>query len=353
MSKRLLLAPLALALMAADAPPSQQNDPAVIATIASLPLYAPGRRVSGTVRLWGHGSAKRNFMGALMTRWAEEFVRYQPDVRFENHMYGTASAIGALALDQADIALLGEEISPAAERLFRRAKGYAPTGISVATGSLDVNYFDYAHMVFVRRDNPLTELTLQQVEAIFGAEHRCTPHNIRHWGELGLTGDWAGKPITPYGWKTDVDFGLFISERALCSSHRWNPAIREYAHIKKDDGSQYDHGQQILDALAQDRYGIAISSTLYHNPNVRPLALAWNAKVRPAAPTNASLIDESYPLVRIIPAYVDRAPGRPLAPAVAEFLRFVLSRQGQTALVAESGYLPVGRKILLRERGRL
>lgn len=114
MNRRLLLAPFALALIAADAPPSQQQDPVVAATIASLPAYAPGHQVSGTIRLWGHGSAKRNFMGALMTRWADEFVRYQPSVRFENHMYGTASAIGALALDQADIALLGEEISPAA-----------------------------------------------------------------------------------------------------------------------------------------------------------------------------------------------------------------------------------------------
>jgi phosphate transport system substrate-binding protein len=348
------LAALAAALLlAASAPAETPADPVVTAAIAALPDYAPRAQVSGTIRLWGHGSAKRNFMGALMTRWADEFARYQPGVRFENHMYGTASAIGALALDQADIALLGEEISPAAATLFRRAKGYAPTGISVATGSLDVNYFDYAHMIFVRRDNPLTSLTLQQVEAIFGAEHRCTPRNVRRWGDVGLKGGWARKPITPYGWKTQVDFGLFISERALCDSHRWNPAIREYAHIKYPDGSQYDHGQQILDALAKDKYGIAISSTFYHNSDVRPLALAWNAKVPAVLPTKASLIDQTYPLVRIIPAYVDHAPGKPLSPAVSEFLRFILSRQGQTALVAESGYLPVGRKILLRERGKL
>jgi phosphate transport system substrate-binding protein len=349
-----LLAGLAAALLAgvpavADPP----TDPVVAHTVASLPDYEPTHRVSGTIRIWGHGSAKRNFMGGLVARWADEFQRLQPGVRFENHLYGTASAIGALAVGEADLALLGEEISPAAETLFRRAKGYAPTGISVATGSLDANYFDYAHMVFVRRDNLLAQLSLQQIGAIFGDDRHCTPHPIRTWGDLGLKGDWADKPITPYGWKTDVDFGLFVAERAICGSHRWNPAMREFVHVKQPDGSQYDHGQQIVDALAKDRYGIAISNSRYTNPEVRPIALAWSARGPFVAANNASLINETYPLVRIIPAFVDRAPGKPVAPAVAEFLRYILSRQGQRALVEESAYLPLSRKVIERERGKL
>jgi len=349
---RLLLIGASLALSAA-APPQQLPDPAVVATVASLPDYIPQHQVNGTIRIWGHGSAKRNFMGGLVARWADEFQHLQPGVHFENHLYGTASAIGALAVGEADMALLGEEISPAAGRLFHRARGYAPTGISVATGSLDANYFDYAHMIFVRRDNPLARLTLQQVGAIFGDDRHCTPRPIRTWGDLGLKGEWAGKPITPYGWKTDVDFGLFVAERAICGSHRWNPAMREFVHLPQPDGSQYDHGQQIVDALARDRYGIAVSNVRYTNPDVRPIALAWTAKGPFVPATNASLVAETYPLVRIIPVFVDRAPGRPITPVVAEFLRYILSRQGQRALIEESAYLPLNRQTLLHERAKL
>src|SRR5258708_20786628 len=101
-------------------------------------------------------------------------------------MYGTASAIGALYTGAGDIAILGEEISPAAATAFEREKHYAPTGIQIATGSLDVNFFDYAHMVFVHQDNPLKGPTLAQLDAIFGPQHRPSPPNIRTWSQPGL-----------------------------------------------------------------------------------------------------------------------------------------------------------------------
>jgi phosphate transport system substrate-binding protein len=320
---------------------------------ASLPLYAPGQKVAGTISLWGHGSFKRDFMGNLVKSWIRQFQQHQPDVRFDYRMYGTASAVGALYTGAGDIAILGEEISPDAARAFLRAKGYAHTDISIATGSVDVNFFDYAHMVFVHKDNPIGKLSLTQLDAIFGAEHRRGPRNIRTWGELGLTGEWVGQRIQPHGWKTDVDFALFFRERVLEDSHRWNADIREYVHVTRPDGSQYDHGQQIVDALAQDRHGIAISNLRYATPGVKALALAWNDAGPWFEPTPANLISQDYPLVRIIPAIIDREPGKPIKPAVREFLRFVLSREGQQMLVAESGYLPLGRKILGEQRSKL
>ncbi|MBS0662741.1 MAG: hypothetical protein JSR48_05715 [Verrucomicrobia bacterium] len=317
--------------------------------VAQLAPYAPGGQVQGVVRLWGHGSPKRDFMGRLMAAWIDGFRRRQPGVTFENHLYGTASAIGALYTGAGDLALLGEEISPAAAVAFRRAKGYDPTGIEIATGSLDVNYFDYAHMVFVHRDNPVAGLTLAQLDAIFGAEHRRGPRNLRNWGGLGLTGEWQARPIRPYGWQADVDFALFFRERVLEDSHRWNPALREFTHLRRPDGSQYDHGQRILDALAEDPAGIALSNVRYANPAVRALPLARAAGEPYYPPTAANLIAQTYPLVRIIPAYVDRPPGQPVAPAVREFLRFVLSREGQELLVRESGYLPLGPAAVRRQ----
>lgn len=320
-----------------------------VALVDSLPVYAPREQVSGTLRLWGHGSYRRNFMGKLLERWTTRFHQLQPGVTFENRMYGTSNAIAALSLGAGDIALLGEEISPQAAAEFRRARGYAPTEFQVATGSLDVNFFDYAHMIFVHRDNPLAQLDLAQLEAIFGTEGKLGAKPVRTWGDLGLKGEWADRPIQPYGWKVDEDFALFFRERVLGDSHRWNPAIKEYVHVTRPDGTQYDHGQQILDALAADRYGIAISNVRYAVPGVKTVALAWRPGETAVQADKASLIAQRFPLVRIIPAFVDQPPGRPLAPAVREFLRFMLSREGQQALIEETGYLPIGREIIERQ----
>jgi phosphate transport system substrate-binding protein len=323
------------------------------AFVDELPLYAPQGQVGGTIRLWGHGSYRRNFMGKLLDRWITRFQQLQPGVKFENRMYGTASAIGALSLGAGDLALLGEEISPQAALEFRRARGYAPTEFQVATGSLDVNFFDYAHMIFVQRDNPLAQLSLAQLEAVFGTEGRMGSKPLRTWGDLGLTGEWADKTIQPYGWKVDEDFALFFRERVLRDSHRWNPAIKEYVHVLRPDGTQYDHGQQILDALAADRYGIAISNVRYAVPGVKTVALARQPGEPAVQADQATLIAQQFPLVRIIPAFIDRAPGQPVEPAVREFLRFMLSREGQQALIEETNYLPIGPGIIARQLAQL
>ena len=254
----------------AESTREQLGADAALAFVDQLPAYQPEQRVTGHLRIWGHGSFKRDFMGKLLASWITEFAKAQPDVTFENRMYGTASAIGALYSGAGDIAILGEEISPAALRAFRRARGYDPTGIEIATGSLDVNFYDYAHMIFVHRDNPLRRLTLAQLAAIFGAEARRGGPLVRRWGQLGLTGDRASAAIQPYGWKTDVDFALFFRERVLEGSHRWHGGIREYEHAIRADGSQYDHGQRIVDALAADRNGIAISIFAIRTPMSGP-----------------------------------------------------------------------------------
>src|SRR5260370_39966161 len=102
----------------------------------------------------------------------EGFRKFQPAVQIENKMYGTASAIGALYPGAADLTILGEEIHAPAAAAFERVMHYPPLGIDIATGSLDVRHFDYAHSFFVHTDNPITKLTLTQLDAIFGSQHR-------------------------------------------------------------------------------------------------------------------------------------------------------------------------------------
>lgn len=321
--------------------------------VDSLPSYEPGSQIEGTIGLWGHGSFKHDFMSKLVKRWMQGFQRHHPKAQLDFRMYGTASAVGAVYTGRGNIALLGEEISPTAARAFEREKGYPATIVEVATGSLDVNFFDYAHMVFVHESNPIDRLSLRQLDAIFGAEHRRGTHNIRTWGELGAQGRWEGQRIQPYMWKVDEDFALFFREAVLEHSHRWNTDIQEHVHAIRPDGSQYDHGQQILDKLARDPNGIAISNVRYAVPGVKAIALAREDQGPFHEATPETLISQEYPLTRIIPAVIDRAPGQPVEPIVREFLRYILSRDGQQALLLESGYLPLSEAVIRRQLEKL
>ena len=270
-------------------------------------------------------------------------------------MVGTATAIGALYAGVGDVAILGEEILPAHAAAFERVLGYPPFGVEIATGSLDMWNMDYAHVFFVHRDNPLKHLTLAQLDGIFGAEHRRGPANIRTWDQVGLTGEWAGKRIRPYGWPIDDDFALYLENVLLAGSHRWNNDLKGFPHINRPDGSIYDHGQRIVDALSADRFGIAVSNLryAYRNPGVKPLALATSDAGPFYEATRANLFSRKYPFTRIVPAYVNRAPGRPLEPRVREFLRYLLSREGQQDLVHHGGYLPLGEQAIREQLGKL
>ncbi len=321
--------------------------------IASLPRYEPRGQVAGVIRIWGHGHIRLPWMKPLVMAWEKGFRRYHPGISIDYQMHGTSSGIPSLFTGMGDIAILGEEILPEAAAAFEKVRHYPPTGIEVATGSYDVRNFDYAQMFFVHEDNPLAKMTLAELDAIFGAEHRRGAKNIRTWGELGLGGEWAAKPITPYGWKIDDSFGFYIQEAVLGGSHRWNCALNEYAHVYRLDGSIYDHGQQILDALAKDRYGIAVSNARYAGPHVKALAVAASANGPYVSASKRTLIDRSYPLARTLPAVVDRAPGMALDPKVREFLSYVLSREGQEAIVADGRYLPLSGAFAAEQRSKL
>jgi len=350
--------PLLTALtMTATAPALAGESPASLPYAAqvadSLPPYQPKEQVTGTIRLWGHGSPKHDFLGKLVRRWRQDFRQYQPHVTIVNDMYGSASAVGALYAGAGDLAILGEEISPAAERAFKRERHYGPTIFEIATGNVDVNYFDYAHMVFVNRANPLDRLTVPQLARIFGDPPSGSASGpIRTWGQLGLQGAWAGKKIQPYSWTFDQDFGLFLRARVLRDGP-WNPQIRRFITYHRPGGTIVDRGEQILAALARDPDGIAVSNSRFANPFVKLVKLAQTSSGPYLLASPPTLISQRYPLTRIIPAIVDVPPGRPVHPAIREFLRFILSRQGQRALIEESGYLPLGPKFVREQLRKL
>jgi phosphate transport system substrate-binding protein len=308
------------------------------------PYSPPQKQVSGRIVMWGHGAlgGRFDFIEAVVKDWEQGFLKYHPGVKFENRLTGTASAIGALYTGTGDLALMGREIWPFEITAFKEVKGYEPTGIDVVTGSYKTRNRGYAIVVFVHKDNPIRGLTLRQLDSIYSVDRKRGGPPVRTWGDLGLSGEWADKPVHPYGFSIARGFADYLEQAVFLNGHRWNPEMREFADLPGSLGGATDGGQRALDAMAKDRYGIAFSGALYGNPDVRPVAIANDDGGPFVLPSEATVMDHSYPLTRIITLFIDRAPGKPVAPHIREFVHYILSRDAQQAVLREGGgYLPI------------
>ena len=296
-----------------------------------LPVYAAHQRVSGTIRIWGHGAAGADYIESLVRHWEDGFTKLQPGVHFDNELHGTASAMGSLWTGAGDLAIMGRQIWPAEIEAFRDVKGHPPLGVDIVTGSLNIRNKDFALTFVVNRENPLAHLSLAQVRDIFSV----TPNAVHTWGDLGLTGPWANRPVHLYGFEISRGFGYYLQQKAFEGSSIWNPELVELGDQPRKEGGLYDAGQRVVDAVANDPDGIGFSSALYHAENARVVALG-----KPGGPyimpTKETVADHSYPLVQVITAVFD--PRGNDAPVVREFLRYVVSEQGQQAVREDGGY---------------
>ncbi len=304
----------------------------------SLPAYKAKAVVSGTIRVWGSAQ-----MSDLMIGWQRGFARYHPRVSFDNHLYGAVSAIAGLYTGVADLAV-SREIWPVETLAFEQVVGHRPAAVQVATGSFDVPTKSDSLEIFVHKDNPIARLTLAQLDSIFGGR------SIHTWSDLGLTGEWAAKPIHGYGFQPDNAGALFFSDVVMRGSHRWSCDFHGFANRIAADGTRIDAGRLIVEALAQDRYGIAISNLHYATPAVKALPLATEADGPAVAPTRENILNRTYPLTRAVYIFLNRERRNP---KVEEFLRYILSREGQRDVLAEGAYLPLPARMVEEERKHL
>ncbi len=313
-----------------------------------LPHYKPEQKASQVIRSWGSEE-----MAGLMKLWEQGFHQFQPELQFADSLKGNETAQAALYTEVADLALMGREILPLEWYPLFRRKHHFPLEITVATGSYDVANKTFALAVFVNKDNPLSKLTLKQLDGIFGEQRsggwdnqiqwhselaRGADQNIRTWGQLGLMGEWVDKPIHVYGYPnslwgpSDVAPGAaqFFRNRVMGGADKWNSELIEFAR-----------GEEIIEALSKDRYGIAYAGMPYQTALVKPIALAAVEGGNFIAPTKANIGNRTYLLTRSIYIFIDRDPNRSVDPKVKEFLRYILSREGQQAVAREGGYLPL------------
>ncbi len=317
--------------------------------VANAESYQPVQTISGTIRIWGD-----EYMSGVVDSWQKGFQRFQPQAKFETRLMGTATAMPSIYTGAADLALIGRETNTTDNDGFLHVLQYRPLRFELMTGSLDVPGKSYALAIFVHKDNPLSKLTLAQLTAIFGCEKKNTLDNIRTWGQLGLTGEWKDKPINLYTFDAETGTGLFFLHKVLTDSRKMNwENLKEFKDIRNPDGSTYESGQQIVDALKKDRFGLAVSSIRYVNSEVKSVALAARDGDKYFEVTKENLISRQYPLTRITYAFVNQPPGQSLEPKVKEFLRYIFSREGQADVESDRGYLPLNRESLIEQLKKL
>jgi phosphate transport system substrate-binding protein len=312
--------------------------------------YRPLAPLRGVIRVWGNET-----MAGIVQRWAGGFARHHPSARIEARMTGGDVALGALTTGKADIALLGREAAPQEVKGFEWIYRYPPSAIEVLNGSLDQPGYSPALAVLVHRSNPLSTVTMAQLDALFSADLRGGgKESLSTWGQLGLTGDWAGRAIHLYSPDTETGTGIFFRNAALGGTRKLNwDRLTEVEDSTGPGASPHDAGRKLAALVAADPSGVAVAPLSPFAASVHIVALAAR-EGEAVLPTRESLLARRYPLGRAVRAYVNAAPekpsdpkmARPLDRGVAEFLRYVLSAEGQDAAAADGRYLPLGSEAL-------
>ena len=319
--------------------------------LSGLPEYQPKHQVSGTIRIWGSNYITDGMVGGL---WEAAFQKYQPDIHIEWHMKTTEAAVPALVFGVSDLGI-GRKVTFSELQLYERYTDHDPLELDIATGSYDTPGWQPGFGVMVNKDNPLTHVSMEQLDGIFGAErdggwegtswhpewHRGAEKNIRTWGQLGLTGEWADKPIHVYGLNLRYHQASELSDWILQGSDKWNEQMHTYANFVSKDGKLM---RNMTNDIVADKYGIGITAAPTNalgGGQGRILTLGMTNAGPFIAYTLDTLQNRSYPMFDRIYAYATGTPEHPLDPKVAEFLRFILSRQGQQLLEKDGKYLPL------------
>jgi phosphate transport system substrate-binding protein len=280
-----------------------------------IPKYKPTEGVSGNIKSIGSDT-----MNNLMALWAEGFHKFYPSVQIEVEGKGSTTAPPALISGAAHFGPMSREMKQAEIDRFEEKFGYKPTAIRTSIDML---------AVYVNKDNPIKSLSLQQVDAIFSKTRKGGyEKDITRWGQLGLEGEWADKPISIYGRNSASGTYGYIKEHALL-----NGDFKD--SVKEQPGSS-----SVVQGVASDRYAIGYSGIGYKTADVRAVPLAKTAKTPAIEATPDNAYTGKYPMARFLMIYVNYKPNSQLDPLRREFVKYIFSKQGQQDVIND-GYYPV------------
>ncbi|MGH9524252.1 MAG: PstS family phosphate ABC transporter substrate-binding protein [Terriglobales bacterium] len=298
---------------------------------AALPGYTP--RTDTTLSGSFKGAAS-DVLPGLVNLWVDAFQRYYPQVHLEvAPPYAGSLGAKELAGGNLDFVFVSRELRPEDITDFRAKFGYDPFSVPVAGGSYRHYGFLDAVVFFINKANPLESISFDQLDRILSRTHVRGGTSIQTWGQLGLTGEWADKPIHVYAIRPWNGFEEFVRQRVL-SVGKQRGEWRDDFHFDKVVFP-------IASEVANDPYGLGYAGMAYLDAPVKVLALQTPQNGAAVAPTYENVATARYPLSRLIYFNTNRQPGKPLNPVLDEFLKFILSREGQQLVVRQGIFLPL------------
>lgn len=311
--KRLMAAAVVAAVGATAGSVAAAVDP-------TIPEYTRVSGVSGNLSSIGSDT-----LANLMTLWAEAYKREYPNVNIQIQAAGSATAPPALTEGTSNLGPMSRRMKDTELSAFEQRRGYKPTAIPVAVDTL---------AVFVHKDNPIERMTLEQLDAVFSVTRLCGARDgVKTWADLGVEGELARQPVQLFGRNSVSGTYGYFKQEALCKGD-YRPNVNE------QPGSA-----SVVQSVSNSRNGIGYSGIGYRTANVKSVALARLGSTEFVEDTEANALDGSYPLSRYLYIYINKRPNQPLEPLEAEFVKLVLSRQGQQ-VVLKDGYIPLPAKLV-------
>jgi phosphate transport system substrate-binding protein len=330
--------PAAMALKYAEVEHHLQVDPAI-------PSWKPGPVTSVPEEELSLVGA--DVMDEITLGWAKLYRKAYPRLSVTMEAKSSGSGAPGLISGRADLAPVGREMLPAEEQAFVAKFGYKPFAIKVATGSVGSLGKTATSIVLVDKDNPVPGLTMAQLDAIYSTTRKRGHADISKWGDLGLTGAWKDRPIHLYGLKSPNGIEQFFKAQVMEGGDYKN-------NIEFVKGKGFTHAFTVAaEDMATHPGGLTYALLANVTPNVRVVPLAQNPGEPFVMPTLQNVYQHKYPLSRYVYIFVNRPPGKPLEPKVKEFLKLVLSREGQDVVAKEGVYIPLTPETVQEELKKL
>ena len=285
-----------------------------------VPEYKSVSGISGNL-----SSVGSDTLANLMTLWAESFKRSYPNVNIQIQAAGSSTAPPSLTEATSNFGPMSRKMKSKEIASFEDRYGYKPTAIPVAIDAL---------AVYVNKDNPIKGMTISQVDAVFSSTRKCgSDTDISKWGDLGLSGNWKNRDIQMFGRNSVSGTYGYFKKKGLCKGDYKN-------NVNEQPGSA-----SVVQSVSSSINGIGYSGIGYKTSGVRAVALSKkdDGKFIAATPDNA--VSGKYPLSRFLYVYVNKHPNKELAPLEKEFMKLILSKQGQEVVIKD-GYIPLPAKVV-------
>lgn len=281
---------------------------------AAMPPYETVSGVSGTLNSVGSDT-----LNNLMALWMEGFKKVYPNVKDQVEGKGSSTAPPALIEGTAQLGPMSRPMKAEEIDAFEKNFGYKPMAVNVGIDAL---------AVFAHKDNPIKSLSMREIDGIFSSTRKMGGEDITEWGQLGLE-DWKGRAISLFGRNSASGTYGFFQEHALGKGD-FKPSVKE------QPGSS-----AVVQGVGGDLYALGYSGIGYITSGTRAVPLSSGVEAFEATYDNA--LSGDYPLARFLIVYVNKKPGEPLDKLTLEFLKYVLSKDGQM-VVEKDGYFPLPRE---------